>query len=121
MKYLKKISENVSNEDISYYLKNCLIDLIDRYGLNGENVEKSMIISPTSDFDEISIYVYNPDQDYVESDFYECLERVKEKLWILNELEVAIEKMKIKYKFRYTISYDGEHIALTLFDIESNK
>lgn len=121
MKYLKKF-EGDSYKDAVEYLKVCLIDMVDKYGVYNNDDDDyddgdGVYIGVTS-YNENVITVITP-KTYTgtystKGEIFHNIEEYRNKISfiekLINYLEEGIEKFKIKYKFDYILYNDDDYI-----------
>lgn len=111
MKHLKKYNENKQEKLDIEYLTNCFVELIDDGAIH--KYEKK--ITASQNFEEFIIQVEIPmikdEKSYI-SNHYRAVgipiekhvENAQRRLWIFEEIENGLEKVKIKYpNLEYTI------------------
>ena len=111
MKHLKKYNEGKQEKLDIEYLTNCFVELIDEGAIH--KYEKK--ITASQNFEEFIIQVEIPmvkDSHSYPSNHYRAVgipiekhvENAKRRLWIFEEIENGLEKVKIKYpNLEYTI------------------
>lgn len=130
MKYLKKF-EGESYKDEVEYLKFCLIDMVDKYGVyndddndDGYDDGDGVYIGVTS-YNKNVITVITP-KTYIgatteKGETFNNISEYKDKIALmeelLNYLEEGIDKFRIKYKFDYILYNNDDYIYVEISNI----
>ena len=124
MKYLKKF-EGESYKDAVEYLKVCLIDMLDEYGIYNDDGDYDDDEGVCIEVISYAITVITP-TIYIgastpKGETFKNISEYRDKIAliekVLNYLEEGIDKFRIKYKFDYILYNNDDYIYVEISNI----